>query len=542
MVDRIRQLSGWSAAAAAIAALVMLPAVTIFWLALTPSENIWRHLIETVLPRYLGNSLILMASVGAIAVCLGTVTAWLVATYEFAGRRWLEWALLLPLAVPAYIAAYALSDFMDYAGPLQSGLRQVFGWSSSKDYSFPHFRSLGGAVLVLSMAFYPYVYILARAAFRDQSANTLDVARSLGCGPWSLFWRVALPIARPAIAAGAAIVMMEVLGDFGAVDYFAVQTLTTGVFSVWMQTSNPGGAAQIAGLILLMVLILVILEKSARKRQRFHALGKQQRALNRMKLTGFQAMLAQMACVVPVLIGFALPIAVLLGHGLAQNWFVPGLWLAILHTLEMAGLAAVLTVGAGLVFVYALRQMRSGWQMLLPVTAMGYAAPGAVLALGILLPLAAFDTALADLMSAGFGANIGLVLTGTTAALVFAYCVRFFAVAQNSVEAALGRVSPGMDMAARALGQGPAGTLWRVHLPMIRSSILVAGLLIFVDAAKELPATLMLRPFNFETLATLTYNQASVENIVGASPSALIVTMIGILPVLILARATQAGW
>jgi iron(III) transport system permease protein len=291
-----------------------------------------------------------------------------------------------------------------------------------------------------------------------------------------------------------------------------------------------------------MILILVVLEKSARKRQRFHALGKQQRPIARSVLRGWKALLAQFACWVPVVLGFVLPIAVLASHSLTQNWLVAGLWLAIVHTVEMAGLAAIVTVSAGLAFVYALRQMRDGWQMLLPVTALGYAMPGAVLALGILLPLAAFDTFVADFVQEQFGQNIGLVLTGTTAALLFAYCIRFFAVAQNSVEAALGRVSPGMDMAARALGHGPAGTLWRVHLPMIRSSILVASLLIFVDAAKELPATLMLRPFNFETLATLTYNQASVENIAGASPSALIVTLVGILPVLILARATKAGW
>ncbi len=542
MVDRIRQLSIWSVAVALISALVLLPVAAIFWLALSPSENIWPHLLATVLPRYLSNSLILMVAVGAIAAVIGTTTAWLVVAFEFRGRRWLELALLLPLAVPAYIAAYALADLMDYAGPVQSALRGVFGWSSSKDYFFPHFRSRFGAVLVLSMAFYPYVYILARAAFRDQSASTLVVARVLGNGPWALFRRVALPMARPAIWAGTAIVMMEVLGDFGAVDYFSVQTLTTGVFSVWTQTNNPNGAAQIAGLILLMILVLVALEKSARKKQRFHTIGKHLHPAARAVLAGWRGSLAPLLCAVPILLGFVLPVSVLLSHAIGQDWFNSSLWVAVWHTLSLATTTALVTVFAGLVLVYGLRQMRSRWQVLLPVTALGYAAPGAVLALGILVPFAAFDTALADWIEAGFGRNIGLLLTGSTAALIFAYCVRFFAVAQNSLDAALGRVSPGMDMAARALGQNAAGTLLRVHLPMIRGSVLVAALLIFVDAAKELPATLMLRPFNFETLATLTYYQATLEDIAGAAPSALIVTLVGILPVLLLARATNAGW
>ncbi len=539
MVDRIRQLSFWNISAAAIASLVLLPVAALVWIAATPADNIWPHLLATTLPRYFANSLILMILVGAIAGLTGTALAWLVALTQFPGRRVYEWALLMPLAVPAYIAAYAMADFMDYAGPLQMVLRAIFGWADSRDYWFPHFRSMFGAVIVLSMAFYPYVYILARAAFRDQSASAFDVASALGSTPVQMFWRVALPMARPAIWAGTAIVMMEVLSDFGAVSYFAVPTLTTGVFSVWTQSNNASGAAQIAGVIMTLILMLVLIEKNARKRQRFHPIGRQQRPPQRLQLRRFHAVLAVLACSIPMLVGFVAPLLVLLGHAVQQSWAGPELLLAAGHTLTLAGIAAVVTVFAGLIFVYSIRQAGRNYHIFLPLTALGYAAPGAVLALGVLIPFGAFDNALADQIRAWTGREIGLILTGTVIALVFAYCVRFFAIAQNSIEAALGRVTPSMDQSARALGQGPGGVLRRVHLPLIRGSVLVAGVLIFVDATKELPATLMLRPFNYETLATLAYNSASLEDIGGAAPSALMVTLAGILPVLLLARTTQ---
>lgn len=529
----------WQAAALLIAALVLLPVVAILWIAAHPQDDIWRHLLTTELPRYLCNSLILMAGSGAIAALAGTVTAWLVVMTRFPLRGVLEWGLLLPLAVPAYIAAYAIVDFTDYAGPLQTGLRAAFGWKDASSYWFPDFRSMGGAILVMSMAFSPYVHVLVKAALQEQAPSFLNVGRALGCSPRALFWRVALPLARPAIWAGTAIVMMEVLGDFGAVDHFAVQTLTTGVFSVWTQGNNPGGAAQIACVALVVILALVWIERRSRAGQRFHGAGRGRHA-GLIALSPMQGLGAMVLCLLPVLLGFVLPTAILLNHAVGEPWVSADLIGAAQNSVMLAVLAAALIVAGALLMVFATRQSRRV-RALLPLTTLGYAAPGAVLALGVLIPFAAFDNRLADLVLALSGREIGLLLTGSIAALVFALFVRFFAVGQSTFDAALGRVSPSMDMAARTLGQGQGGTLWHVHLPMIRGSVLVACLLVLVDTIKELPATLMLRPFNFETLSTLTFNQASLEDIGGASPPALLITATGLIPVLVLAFLSRQG-
>jgi iron(III) transport system permease protein len=542
----MRQIGGnlslLNAGAALLSALVLLPVVAVVWIAVMSGTGEWRHLLSNGLPHYAVNSVLMMVLVGLLAALTGTLTAWLVVMTRFPGRGLMEWALLLPLALPAYMAAWAMADFMDYAGPFQTALRGWFGWQDSRSYWFPHFRSRGGAVMVLSMALYPYVYLLARAAFRDQSGSILDAARSLGCSPSQVFWRVAVPLARPAIAAASAIVMMEVLADFGTVDYFAVQTLTTGMFSVWTQASNPAAAAQIACVALVIVLLLVLAEKKARRQRRFHGGAQQIRPAGRFDLSRAGGWLALLVCAVPVILGFLLPSAVLTVHALHAGLPGPGLLAALRHTLVLASLAAALTVGGGLVISYALRAPGGRNLLLGSAVTVGYAVPGAVLALGVLLPLAAFDHLLADLVERGTGRDIGLVLTGSVLALLLAFFVRFFALAGNTVEAALTRITPATDMAARTLGQTPGGVLRRVHIPIMKGSLLVAGLLVFVDATKELPATLMLRPFNFETLATTAYNAASLENIGGAALPALVVTLAGLLPVLILARMTHSGW
>jgi iron(III) transport system permease protein len=387
------------------------------------------------------------------------------------------------------------------------------------------------------MAFYPYVFVLAKAAFQEQSPAFLNVGRALGCTPWALFWRVALPLARPAIWAGAAIVMMEVLGDFGAVDYFAVPTLTTGVFSVWTQGNNPAGAAQLACVALGVILALVWVERTSRGRQRFHALGRS-RLAGRIALSSMQSAAAFVVCCLPVLLGFGLPVGILLHHAANEVWDMGALTGAVLNSAILAVLTAALIVAGALLFVFAARQSRRA-QVLLPFTSLGYAAPGAVLALGVLVPFAAFDNFVADTVETATGTDIGLLLTGSVAALVFALFVRFFAIGQSAFDTGLGRVSPSMDMAARTLGQGPGGTLLHVHLPMIRGSLLAACLLVLVDTVKELPATLMLRPFNFETLSTLTFAHASVEDIGGAAPPALVITGMGLIPVLLLALLSR---
>ena len=531
----------WSVGALIIAALVLMPILAVVWFAVTPTDNIWPHLLRTTLPRYLSNTLILMGSVGVITAAVGAGAAWLVVMYRFPGRQWMQWALLMPLAVPAYVGAYALVDLLEYAGPVQTTLREVFGWTRPTDYWFPAIRTRWAAVLVLSASLYPYVYLLARAAFREQSGAGYEVARALGVGPLGRFWRVGLPLARPAIAAGCAVAMMETVNDFGTVDYFAVQTLTTGIFTTWLQGGNLGGAAQISILVLGLIVLLVTLEKISRRRSRFFTSARGQRPVEAVALTGFGKWIATVACLIPLTLGFILPVVVLSSHAFnAGQWVDPGLIRAFTHTLVVGGIAAVLTVIGGVLMVYGVRLSgKSLPRLLMPVTAIGYAAPGAVLGLGILVPLAVFDNKLADGVLALTGWDPGLLLTGTAAALVIAYVVRFFGIAQGAADAALGRVSPSLPMAARSLGQSAGGVLKQIYLPLVRASIGSTLLLVFVDCVKELPATLLLRPFNYNTLATRVHEKASLENLTQAAPAALVITLVGLCAVALLARANR---
>ncbi|PRY86781.1 ABC transporter permease [Donghicola tyrosinivorans] len=532
----------WSVGAIVIAGLVLAPIVSVLLIAFNPTENIWPHLLSTTLPRYFGTTLVMMFSTGLLAAMVGTGAAWLVVRHSFPGVRWLEWALLTPLAIPAYIGAYALVDFLEYAGPLQTALRSTFGWQTARDYWFPEVRSQGAAVIVLAASMYPYVYLLTRAGFREQSGCGHEVAQSLGAGGWSRFVRVGLPLARPAIAAGTAIVMMETVNDFGTMDYFAVQTLTTGIFTVWLQGNNAGGAAQIACVILGLVIFLVAMEKLSRKKVRFYALSRRHRPIQRLPLSGVRAWLATALCVVPVLIGFVLPVTVIGEHALEnmEGFVARGLLKAFWNTLTVGGIAAVLTVVAALFMVYGVRLSgRRLPQLLAPLTTIGYAAPGAVLGVGILIPLAASDHLLADAVEALTGNNIGLILTGSAFALVLAYSVRFFAIAQGAADSAMERVAPNLPMAARSLGRDRLKVLYEIYLPLMRGSIGSALLLVFVDCVKELPATLLLRPFNYSTLATRVYDQASLENIGDAAPAALLVSAVGLVAVALLARANR---
>jgi len=532
----------WSIGAVAIAALVLMPIIAVLWMALNPAQNIWPHLIATTLPRYLSNTAILMFSVGALSAVVGTGAAWLISMYRFPMSRTLNWALLLPLAIPGYVGAYALVDFLEYAGPVQTALREVFGWSTSRDYYFPQIRSRWAAVVVLSASLFPYVYLLSRAAFREQRGGVYEVARALGAGPWGRFFRVGLPLARPAIAVGVAVVMMETVNDFGTVDFFAVQTLTTGIFTVWLEQSNAGGAAQIASVILIVILGLALIERLGRRRLRFYQHARNSRPVEPVTLAGFSAWGAALFCLVPFLVGFILPVTVMGAHALtrADRWLEPGLAGALFNTVSVGLMAAVVTVGAAVFLVYGVRLTgRLVPRLLLPLTTVGYAAPGAVLAVGILIPLAAFDNAFADWVLRLTGVEIGLLLTGSVGALIYAYAVRFFAIGQGAVDAAMGRVSPSLPMAARSLGKGPMGVLRQVYAPMMKSSVATGLLLVFVDCVKELPATLILRPFNFNSLATRTYEQASLERIADAAPSALLIIAVGLAAVLLLVKSSR---
>ena len=540
---RLPRPDPWTIGSLLIATVVLAPMLSVAWLAFHPSENIWPHLVSTVLPRYLGTTFTLMLGVGVLTAAVGTGAAWLVTMYRFPGRRPLSVMLLFPMAIPAYVGAYALLDFLDYSGPVQTALRAGFGWTSARDYWFPDIRTTWGAVLVLSAALYPYVYLLARAAFREQSGCAYEVARALGCGPWGVFRRVGLPLARPAIAAGVALALMETVADYGTVSYFGVQTLTTGVFSTWLNGSNAGGAAQIAGLILVLVLALVWIERASRRNARFHRLGRSARPVEPAWLTGWRGAWASLACALPVALGFVLPVAVMGAHALKnpQVWLAPGLGRALASTLAVGGAAALITVAAALFLVYGVRLAGRGLaRFVLPVTTLGYAAPGAVLAVGILVPLAALDHRVADAVLALTGHDPGLLLTGTPAALVLAYAVRFFGIAQGSVDSAFGRVSPNLPLAARSLGRSAGGALSAIYLPLMRGSVATALLLVFVDCVKELPATLLLRPFNFNTLATRTYELASLEKLGEAAPAALLVMAVGLVAVAVMTRTSRS--
>lgn len=530
---------GWSLASALIAALVLSPVAAVVWMAANPTGNIWPQLMSTVMPRYFTNTVILTLGTGALAAAMGAGAAWLVCMYHFPGRRWLQWLLLLPLAVPAYIGAYALADFLDYSGPVQTALRAWFGWESARDYWFPRIRSIEAAIVVLGAALYPYVYLLTRAALNEQSGSAYEVARALGTGPWALFRRVGLPLARPAIVAGSAIAMMEAVADYGVVSYFGVQTLNTGIFTTWLERRNAGGAAQIACVILAIVIILGLWERLGRRRARYHQSARQPRPITPQRLRGVAAWAATAACLFPFLLGFVLPVGVILTYALAypRGWLTPGLARAAWNTVSLGGIAAVLTVGLAMIMVYGVRLSgRRLPRLLLPVTTVGYAAPGAVLAVGILIPMAALDHRVADALLALTGNDPGLLITGTGAAIVLAYVVRFFAIGQGAIDAAFTRVPPSLPMAARSLGRNHAGVLRDVFLPLMRGSVGAALLLVFVDCVKELPATLLLRPFNFETLATRTHERASLEDLGNAAPAGLLVMMVGILAVILLAR------
>ncbi|MCP5154780.1 MAG: iron ABC transporter permease [Ectothiorhodospiraceae bacterium] len=545
---RVRRATGeafdaWGIATIAVAALVAMPVVVVPLLALFPSESIWAHLASTVLPGYVTTTVELMLGVACGTLAMGVGAAWLVTMCRFPGRRIFEWALLLPLAVPAYVIAYVYTDLLEYAGPVQGALRAAFGWRSAADYHFPEIRSLEGAVLMLSLVLYPYVYMLARAAFLEQSVNILDAARSLGCGPWGAFLRVSLPMARPGIVVGLSLAMMETLNDYGTVSFFAVRTLTAGLYDVWLNMGNLGGAAQIATVMLAFVAVLVVLERGSRRRRRHYQGGDRMARLPGYRLRGWRCWLAVFLCTFPFVAGFLVPALVLANHAVAE---LPGGWTPqfrgyALNSLGLSAAAAVAAVCASLLVSYRRRLRPNAWLTLATrVAGLGYAVPGAVLAIGVLVPLAAFDNALDALAREWLGMSTGLLLSGTVVALLLAYVVRFLAVSMGAVEASLARVTPSMDMASRTLGHGPGATFRRVHLPLVRGGVLTAALVVFVDSMKELPATLILRPFDFDTLATHVYQFASDEQIERASLGALLIVLAGLAPVIVLSRTIAA--
>lgn len=496
----------------------------------------WGHLAATVLPEYALNSLLLALLVSLGVALVGVATAWLTAMTEFPGRRVFEWALLLPLALPAYVMAYVYTDLLQFVGPVQTALRETFEWKRG-DYWFPEIRSLGGAAAMFVCALYPYVYLITRTAFLERGSSTFEAARSLGLTPWGAFVRVSLPLARPAVAAGVALVLMETLADYGTVAYFAVPTFTTGIYRAWFSLGDRIAAAQLAGALLAFVLCLLALERISRGRARFHETGR--RRGERRRLHGLSGWFASLACLLPLLFGFLLPGSLLLRLALQEGDSEFGMRYGVLagNSLLVAGMAAVLAVGLAVLLAYAQRLSNApvvrGVNRLVTL---GYAVPGSVIAVGVLIPVTRLDHWLAAVWLETFGTNPGLLLTGGIAALVYAYLARFLSIALQTVESSLARVTPSMDAAAQSLGCGAGETLRRVHLPLIRGSLFTAALLVFVDVMKELPATLVMRPFNFDTLATQTFTLAADERLAEASTAALAIVVVGLLPVLLLAR------
>lgn len=527
-----------NALALSIAALLAAPILTVLLHLFVADSGTLAHLAETVLADYVVNTLWIALSVAAGVFAIGVATAWLVTMCHFPGRRLFEWTLILPLAVPAYVMAYAYTDFLQYAGPVQSLLRAATGWGAA-DYWFPNIRSLGGAIAMLVLVLYPYVYLLARAAFLEQSVCALDVSRTLGCGPWSSFLRVGLPLARPAIAAGVSLALMEALADFGTVSYFGVPTFTTGIYRAWFSLGDRVAAAQLASALLLCVFAVLLLERWSRGRGRYHHTSGRYRRLPSHRLRGGRAALAWLACALPLLLGFLLPAGILLEMALAKGdaQFGPRFLTLARNSFTLAATAALLAVALALLMALAARLRPTPLTLLANrFAAMGYAVPGSVIAVGILIPVAGLDNAIDGWMRGAFGLSTGLLLTGTIAALVYAYLVRFLAVSLQTVEASLAKISPSVDAAGRCLGAGPAGLLGRVHVPLMWGSLLSAGLLVFVDVMKELPATLIMRPFNFDTLAVQAYHLASDERLAEASTAALAIVAVGLLPVILLSR------
>lgn len=538
---KIRFFDRWRWAVLLPALLLALPVIMVLASVFSPQLEVWRHLQQTVLADYVINSLVLAFGTGAGALLIGTTTAWLVSQYQFFGRRYIEWMLLLPLAVPAYIIAYTYTGMLDFAGPVQRYLREIFNWSYG-DYWFPEIRSLTGAVLMLSLVLYPYVYMLARNAFSEQSVSLLEASRTLGLTPRRHFWQVALPLARPAILTGVALAMMEAFADYGTVQYFGIPTFTTGIFRTWFGMGNAIAAAQLAALLTSFVLLLLLLEKWSRRKVRYYHQGQKHSAPARRKVGTTTQFWLLGICLLPITFGFILPAWQLLSWALS-NWqrtLDAVFWQLVWNSFSLAAIAALVSVLLALLFAYA-RRLKRDPVVRAPVqlAALGYAIPGTVIAIGVMIPLAWFDQQVDLLAEHWFGVRTGLLLSGTVMALILAYSVRFLAVSLHGIEAGLERIKPNMDHAARSLGYRPLQVLRKVHVPLLRGSVLTALLLVFVDVLKELPATLILRPFNFNTLAVRAHELASDERLADAALPALAIVLVGLLPVIILARSTE---
>lgn len=532
----------WRLGALAIAALVGLPLLGIASSLLSWQGDLWRHIAETQLSDIVTNTAILLVGVGLGTTIVGAGTAWLVTMCRFPGSRMLQWALLLPLVLPTYIIGYAYADLLAFAGPLQAALRTATGWSRG-DYWFPDLGSASGVALLFTLVLYPYVYLSARAAFLVQSQPLLEASRILGHGPWRTFWRVALPLARPAIAAGVMLALLETLADFGTVQYYGVHTFTTAIYRTWYGLGNREGAAQISLILIAIAILLILVERQSRGRARFHIASGLRHHAEPVALGTWRAAAAVLACALPVLMGFILPtlhlarLALTSGVALGDRRFLAD----ATNSLTLATIAATLIVALALFLSYAGRLVRRrSLNRVIEFASLGYAIPGAVIAVGVLLPLAAVDHGINRLTQNLFGLPSGLLLSGTAFALLVAYVVRFLAVGMANIAPGLAAIDPAMDSSARVLGARPRQVLRYIHLPMLRGPALTAGVIAFVEVLKELPATLLIRPFNFDTLAVGVYRFASDERLAQAAVGAIVIVAVSLVPVILLSRAIAA--
>ncbi len=535
---------GWLIAVSTILAIILLPLLVIFYLALTPTENIWPHLSTTVLPNVLFDTLVLALGVCTISICVGTSAAWLVTMYRFPGRAIVDYLLVLPLAMPTYIVAYCYVDLFDYAGPVHAMVDQLFGWKNPKQSWLPEVRSLPSAIFILASVLYPYVYLTARASFVQQSVCALEVARTLGRTSMGTFWSVALPLARPAIAAGTVLVLMESLNDLGAVQHLGIDTFSASIYATWLQRSNLSGAAQLASVLLVFITLILLLERWARRGAQSHHTTGRYRAIPLERLEGWHGYVALMLAALPFLLGFAMPVLVLLQHASehVSEALDSGFLKAVGDSLLVSSAGAIATVAVALTIAYARRiSSHPTFKSAVWLSGLGYAAPGTVLAIGLLFSLGSVDSWINTRSESVLGISSGQIFSGTVFAIIIAYVIRFCAVAMANLDAGLQRISPNLDAAARALGETRLTTFWRVHVPLLLPALGAAALLVFVDSMKELPATLLLRPFNFETLATHVYDLVALEQFERAALGSLAIVAVGIIPVLLLHQTVSSG-
>ncbi|USD64807.1 iron ABC transporter permease [Vibrio sp. SCSIO 43136] len=531
----------WKTSSWSLASLLVLPILAIFFIAIGETDDLFAHLIDTVLPTYTYNTFVLVFGVMALSLVFGLPSAWLMAMCRLPGDKYLQWALVLPLAMPGYIVGYIFTDWFDYAGPIQIWLRDLTGWQGG-EYWFPDLRTLGGAIWVLALVLYPYVYLLARGAFMEQSVSLLQSARLLKCSPWQSFYRISLPLARPAIAVGLSLVAMETVGDFGTVSYFAVNTLTTAVYDTWLGYSNLTAAAKISAVMLVVVVLFLSAERFSRRKQKLYQSEFSAHGEQRYQLEGWKKWLALVWCWGLVAIAFFLPLGQLLSYSwtyFSQSWTEEFRAYAI-NSLQVSAIAAVIAVFIALIVNFSMR-LQSSPRAVLPLrfSSLGYAVPGTVLAIGVMVPVVSLDHAINDFARWMEWGRPGLIFSGSMFAIIFAMVVRFSAVAIGSIESNLNKVSPSLDMASRTMGYTPNAMLPKVHFPLIRRGILIALLLVFIESMKELNAALLLRPFNFETLATYVYNFASDEHLELAAMPAVLLVLVGLIPLILINRSLE---